>query len=333
MINRLYCPLCGEKTEFSVREEVFAIPVKKEEVFIEGKRAFCIKHNEELFHPIYDVENQDAAFVDYRKRHQLVTPDQIKESREKYQLSQREYSYLLGFGEITISRYERGSLPTRAQNQIIRESFDAANMYKLIGNHDGKIPLKRVEELKSQFPEVHTMAEDLVREVKSIFQHPPDIMSGNRLFHYDKFAEMVRYFAEHQNPYVTKLNKLMFYADFTHFKNFNTSISGSHYVRNHYGPVPNKYQLLYDAVNGVEIVENEYGYLVQKKDDEVGFFHLNAKELKTLNDVAKKFKRFSSLDISNFSHDERAWRDIELKESISYYYAEMLDEERESSSL
>ena len=39
----------------------------------------------------------------------------------------------------------------------------------------------------------------------------------------------------------TKLNKLLFYADFKHFKEYAVSITGARYARIPFGPAPDKY--------------------------------------------------------------------------------------------
>ncbi|NJK94516.1 MAG: SocA family protein [Bacteroidales bacterium] len=57
-----------------------------------------------------------------------------------------------------------------------------------------------------------------------------------------KFTEMVVYFAKELQPWKTKLNKLLFYADFLHFKKTCFSISGVRYRAIDMGPVPNNFQ-------------------------------------------------------------------------------------------
>ena len=91
---------------------------------IDGKRLFCPDCGNELFHREYDEANQRAAFDLYRKETGIISPKEIKDIREKYELTQREFSYLLGFGEITGSRYEKGLWATIPQSRIVKESID-----------------------------------------------------------------------------------------------------------------------------------------------------------------------------------------------------------------
>ena len=49
-----------------------------------------------------------------------ITPEEIRETRGKYGLSQRAFASVLGIGAASIARYERGVQPTRANANLIR---------------------------------------------------------------------------------------------------------------------------------------------------------------------------------------------------------------------
>lgn len=49
-----------------------------------------------------------------------LTPQDIKDIRDKYGLSQKSFARLLGLGEASISRYEKGQQPTKANANLIR---------------------------------------------------------------------------------------------------------------------------------------------------------------------------------------------------------------------
>lgn len=64
---------------------------------------------------------------------------------------------------------------------------------------------------------------------------------------------MVRYIVHsHGEIFPTKLNKLMFYCDFCHYREFGLSISGLTYRALNFGPVPDHYATIYDNVPGLE---------------------------------------------------------------------------------
>lgn len=73
-----------------------------------------------------------------------MTADSIKATREKYGLSQRAFSTLLGIGEATIVRYEKGAVPTKANANLIIAADDPHFMVGCLErNGDGLTPRQR----------------------------------------------------------------------------------------------------------------------------------------------------------------------------------------------
>ena len=58
-----------------------------------------------------------------------MTTNEIKLIRKKYGMNQKEFSQALGFGEITIHRFENGSIQTEAVDAVIRLSEEPDIMY------------------------------------------------------------------------------------------------------------------------------------------------------------------------------------------------------------
>lgn len=326
MRETLFCHLCDEAIEFYVTDETFDYPVKNELFSIKGKLAYCKVHNEELFHQKFDRENQQKAFDIYRKANGLVTVDEIKETREKYNLTQREYSYLLGFGEITISRYERGSLPTKAQSQLIEDSKRPEQMQRLFEENADKISsqkAKRLRDVLSGYSTKDEYEETIINEIRNVFHHNPTIFTGQALFSFEKFANMATFFAEKQKPYITKLNKLLFYADFLHFKYHGVSISGTTYNRLQYGPVPERYNTLFESIPAIEMVENDYG-IKAITNRSIGGSTFTESEFTILQMVSEKFIAMNAKQIADYSHQEKCWIEVEHNEKIPYSYADAI---------
>lgn len=330
-MEKIFCHLCDHDTEYKVINKEFAYNVRNEEFLIEGKRAYCKIHEIELFHKEFDIQNQRNAFNLYREKHGIIFPDEIKKLREKYNLSQREFSLLLGFGEITISRYERGSLPTLVQNQIIKESEIPTKMLALLDRNSEKISELKSGELRTllnQLLQSNQYEQVIINDIKEIFHHEPDVFSGYKSFDFKKFSNMVWFFSKKERPYLTKLNKLMFYADYYFFKNYHVSLSGAKYIRDFYGPVPEKFQTFYDNVKDIEVIENEHGSFTRSAIDKSEEQIFNEDELRILNFVYEKFKGMYSGDIKDFSHEEKCWIEVSNKQPIPYSYAEDLDMNR-----
>lgn len=319
MTYQLRCLKCMGEVPYIVKEEEFYITVKNEDFLIKGKRAFCKNDGEELLHLDYDKENQEKAFNLYREKYGIVRVDELKEARENYQLTQREYSYLLGFGEITVSRYERGSLPTVAQSNIIHESFNPTYFYKTIPEKHEKISNQRLIEIKENIRMLEPQPQIIIDRLANRIQS--EMTEG---VNFNKFSEMVYEFAKKSEPPITKLNKLLFYADFYHYKHYGISISGIPYVRLQYGPVPKSYSLLYELVPTIQRVETEMGEKICIKEENIQSLYLSKTEKETIQFVYLQFKTFNEKQISNYSFEEIAWKEIENYAVIPYVYAEYL---------
>src|SRR5262249_28623596 len=71
----------------------------------------------------------------------LLTPDQIKSIRERFQMTQRDFEKHTGIGEATVSRWERGRLlQSRAHDNFLR----------LLGKNPSNLEILRRQEDCSQ---------------------------------------------------------------------------------------------------------------------------------------------------------------------------------------
>src|ERR1700684_607030 len=113
MRRNLICEGCGpiglHGTRIEKRQETY--PVKGEDTSILADVRVCSKCGQDVFDKELDGGNLRKAYDIYRAAHGIITAEEIGLLREKYGLSQRGLGNLLGWGEVTIHRYENGSLP------------------------------------------------------------------------------------------------------------------------------------------------------------------------------------------------------------------------------
>lgn len=85
-----------------------------------------------------EIENPDApdelilAYKEYRRRHGMIQPEDIRMVRKKYGLTQNELSSLLGWGGATLSRYENGALQDEAHDKTLHLIMNPENVLTLI---------------------------------------------------------------------------------------------------------------------------------------------------------------------------------------------------------
>ena len=115
-----FCPNCEEYTEATLGMEKEVYYVRGESTEIEAEITICQKCGMKIFDEERDSRNLEKAYTHYREIHNLLSPDEIRTIREKYGLSQRAVSRLLGWGEITIHRYENGAIQDNVHDSTLR---------------------------------------------------------------------------------------------------------------------------------------------------------------------------------------------------------------------
>ena len=120
-----------------IRSRKIIANVKGKEIPFEEYYAFDLETNEEVFERNLELKNDLRLYDLYKESEGLLTSSDIKKIRNKYQMNQKEFALALGMGEITIHRFENGSIQTEAIDSVIRLSDDPKIMNNfLVKNKD-----------------------------------------------------------------------------------------------------------------------------------------------------------------------------------------------------
>ena len=106
---KMECPLCDEVHLVEERERDATAIIKEEKISYRQKYYLCVNSDEDenQFVPAKLMdENLLSARNAYRVVHNMLTSDEIIALRKKYDLTQKEFAKMLGWGEATIARYE-----------------------------------------------------------------------------------------------------------------------------------------------------------------------------------------------------------------------------------
>lgn len=307
-----------QSTEFDIRGEVVVVdlPVKVCEE--------CGTIEEEE-----GVDPANMAFAEYRTRKGLLSPEQIRNLRKQYRLSQRSLAVLLGMSEATVNRYEGGGLQTPAHDTAIRACENGDFVCSLLQQHGGKLSKWQRKRVKAAL-EGQTRPQSKLARALERLEAPkePNVLNGYRHFDRLRYAALVVWLCR-QLPLVTatSLNKLLFYADFLHFKAESVSLTGAAYRRVQHGPVPSEYgdlRQFMESEGFVRTKEVEYqnGHTGEEfhPGPEAGQLGVtfSAREAKTLDAVASALKDCTPSEIRKRSHQEAAYCETGDGELIAY---------------
>lgn len=114
------CPLCGQDAKIQRISVTENMEIRGEIIPVERTIYHCENCGEEFEIHTDDYDPFDSAYREYRYRKGWVQPEEIKEFREKFGLTQQQMSDLLGIGIASLNRYENGALQTESNNLIIK---------------------------------------------------------------------------------------------------------------------------------------------------------------------------------------------------------------------
>lgn len=328
---KVICPYCEKKTNVQFVETIEDFEIRGESIPVKVEYFTCAECGGDFDDPKSDKDPIEKAYREYRFRKGMMQPEDIRELRNQYGLTQKELSDLLGWGGVTLNRYENGSLQTEANDKMLRLLKKPGNLFSLIESRPDAIPEEKRQTLINRLNKIDDEACSLQSLYEKIFsKYPVDEYSGYQKMDLDKFKNAVLYFCFPNGAWKSKLNKEMFYADFKHNKEYGVPITGSNYVRIPYGPSPDKYAYHYATLTELdvisieeEIIGNYIGEILKSKvKPDLTLF--SDSELLVLASVKEFFKNFTAKEIEDFSHEERGYDETEHARPISYKYSEYL---------
>ena len=296
---------------------------RKEEVEVKGVKLEVVLsywHDEEsdIYFDDVDLGNENLRTIRnaYRKKVGLLEDSEIKKIRNSYNLNQRNFSLLLGFGEITITRYESKSIQEKAHDIIIRNAIDPSYFLECA---------KKNKEAYLKYNSIESYNNLLVLINNKINGNL--LLTGNIEYNENKFLAVINYFlSKLKRVNKTALAKYLWYADFLSYKTNNQSIMGLEYIHNYYGAYPVGYndKLSNDNIVVATDYYEKYDSFVYTIISCKSSLELDEKEKDILNIIIDKFKDYSTKDIVEYMHKEKAYTDTNNNEIISYEYAKTL---------
>ncbi|TDO96068.1 type II toxin-antitoxin system antitoxin SocA domain-containing protein [Flavobacterium sp. 245] len=319
-------PFTGKEMRI-VRENTI-LPYRKDEFEIVYQAYECDDTKERFTDDELDMININQVHNQYREKYGIPFPEEIKNIREKYDVSAKKMSEILGLGSNAYRLYESGEMPSVSIGRLILSIQEADEFKRQIEFSAHLLKQTEYNRLIKNIYQIIDNDKDLWRKIveEEYAYKTIDQNSGFKLLDLDKIANALSYFGCAKiDLFKTKVNKLLFYSDFLNYQRFGSSIFGITYKAIPFGPVPVEYEKIFkhlydDASIDIEQFQIDHNY-AEKFIPHLKFNKdlFNNVELKVLEDVASAFKNKNTTEIVNISHLEPAWIDNKDTRSIISY--------------
>lgn len=330
---REYCPYCRKEVDYKIEKRDLK-EFRGIEINTYENVAVCKECHQDLYVNEIEEKNNKRIYELYREKANIIKPQDIVNLRAKYDISQRELTAILGFGKMTINRYERGGVPTKSQSDYIKLLID--NDSKFIEKvkeayKNGSINEKTYKKIVSTNLENEISKDDIQdmyrRVINNSLELKPNIFNGYKLFDLELVENIISYISSKvSNLTITSLNKYLWFIDILSFNQRGVSITGLTYQKQQYGPtiIDQRYKeisLLDDKYirNDYEDENGTRTIITSNKNFDLS--KLKESEIEIINKIIKLLKNKNVTDISNMSHEEEGWKKTKKFDEISFEYA------------
>lgn len=318
--------------------KVKRVEVEEENIFkgvkvkYPAKYEYCDHTNEYLTYGD-SLDTNGIAFKDaYRKKVGLLTSKEIVDIRDMYDVSQKDFCKILGWGSSTITRYENHQVQDGVHDDVLRKvANDPKWFLDLLKRAKGELTDKAYYKYLNKGKEnYHQKRNKYLREsieaAYAKYEANSNIM-GNTELDIDKVVELINYLAQNVSElHKVKLMKMLWYCDYLHYKLKGKSITGLVYNALPMGAVPERHALFIslDEVEYDEVRYKEYcGYRFKASPD-FKVKRLSRTEISVVDEVIAQFNNYSAKEIIAKMHGEEAYKNTPRNQPISYEYAKNL---------
>ena len=141
VFEKVFCENCRKDVDYNIIEEQMIGTIKGETYTYTGKVAKCKECNSDIFVNSINDYNLKALYDVYREENGIISLEKVLGICEKYNISKRPLSLLLGWGEQTYSRYCNGDIPSKQYSDILNKIYESPVFYsELLENNKEKLP-------------------------------------------------------------------------------------------------------------------------------------------------------------------------------------------------
>jgi putative zinc finger/helix-turn-helix YgiT family protein len=125
----VFCEECRKDVAYTVDSVSLTETLKGEEYNYTGKKASCVVCGGEIYVADIADANLKLLYDAYRQKNGIISLEKILEIPQKYNIGKRPLSLLLGWGEMTFTRYYDGDMPTKQYSDVLQRIYEEPSYY------------------------------------------------------------------------------------------------------------------------------------------------------------------------------------------------------------
>lgn len=275
-----YCIECRKEIEYTVEKKKIQKVIRDKKYEFEISVALCTECGEEMSLPEFLDLNINEIDEQYRNAESIVSIEDIERLMKIYNIGKAPLSLALGFGEVTITRYLAGQIPSKEYSDIIKKALSSPKFMKeLLLNNKEKI--------------ADTAYKKVLIEIEEI----------DKLFNISsKLAMIISYiFEKLEEVTPLTLQKLLYYVQGINLAINNVSMFDEDCEAWIHGPVYAKVYALFKNFRYNPIDDDRFAMFKGK------FIELNFEEKKIIDLVIDTFGIYSGKILEKITHNEEPW--------------------------
>ena len=133
MKEKILCENCEELVETEVISRKTKGKIKGKEYEYTEVYAICPKCKNEIMSNEMLDENLEKLDNSFREKEGIISKNEIEEILKKYNIGKKPLSKLIGWGEVTVTRYLNGDIPTKMYSDELKKILnDEQYMLKIL---------------------------------------------------------------------------------------------------------------------------------------------------------------------------------------------------------
>lgn len=276
-----FCTVCRKETEYTLQKRNITKTIKDAEYTFSITAAVCNECGEEMSIPGLIDRNIQEVDEQYRDYEGIVSVDDIEKLMKIYKIGKAPLSLALGFGEVTVTRYLSGQIPSKEYSDIMKMALSSPAFMK--GKlHENKEKIasaayNKAMEAAEQLETLFSVSDKMLRVISYVFERLGEVTP--------LMLQKLLYFIQGESYALN--GKPMFY------ENCQAWVHGPVY--------PEVYDMFKDfKYNPIE--DARFVIFKDKKDE------LTDEERRVIDLVVHTFGEYGGKMLERITHEETPWK-------------------------